>query len=211
MARSTASPPIASPTSSVAAPTKSTPASAESPASPAATPPAVIVRIVHPLGRNLQLSFLKGRPVKLYRILDGALVLKLEVREPLGLAGEFVADDRHALDGPAGLEVGEELLGSRGVVHLADVYRVPVLLRPVRRGGRLGFVRLGGVRAAVLGLFEVLRLLCYPRGLLLHTGDLGLQLFQVFLLLAAPVVVGWIVRRRLRLILSSAHDRWGRV
>lgn len=73
------------------------------------------------LGIDLDLSALEERVVEGLGCLNRVLITELDVGKALWVAGELVAQNGHAVDGATAMEVGFQLLGCRGIVHITDV------------------------------------------------------------------------------------------
>lgn len=83
------------------------------------------------LGVDFDLSALEERVVEGLGRLNRVLVAELDVGKALRVTGELVAQNGHTVDGAAAVEVGFQLLGCRGVVHIADVDRPEVRVHAV--------------------------------------------------------------------------------
>mmetsp|Transcript_11593 Transcript_11593/g.27614 ORF Transcript_11593/g.27614 Transcript_11593/m.27614 type:complete len:238 (-) Transcript_11593:119-832(-) len=140
-------------------------------------------RNVDPFGGHLELSSLELGSIQFDSVFDRCFRLKLQVCITLWFPRVFVAYDGDAFHRPAGLEVPQELLGCRAVVHLSHVDRAGVA---VFSRGTLGGVACGGPTVALsprcflLLLLEVVRFLRDSSGFGFHALDFLLQFFEVF-------------------------------
>lgn len=87
------------------------------------------------LRKAFDLPSLEEALVKCLRRVDAVRVGELDVGEPFGMAGKFVAEDGDTFDGSASVEVSFQLLRRRCVIHVSDVNGSIVRLHLLLDGG----------------------------------------------------------------------------